>query len=575
MRRLVLVLPLLALAACQREQPAPAPTPQPAPAPAPVAAAADAPQLPAGPHTFDAAIRAEDLKAHIQTLASDEFEGRSPGGIGERMTTTYLKTEFERLGLKPGNGDSFFQPVPMVETRVQPGAAVSFKIGEQVITPEYGAEIVLGTRSGQAEVAIDASELVFVGYGVNAPEFGWNDYEGLDVKGKTVVMLVNDPGFIRKDPELFKGNAMTYYGRWTYKYEEAARQGAAGAIIIHETEAASYGWEVVQNSWGGPSFDLPPSEDPDPRLPFQGWIQGELAAKLFSAAGLDLEAQRLAADQRGFKAVPLNGSANVAFKTIIRNATSDNVVALLPGTERADEALVVMGHWDHLGRTFAAPDNDLVYNGAVDNATGTAGVLEIAEAFVRAETKPKRSILFFLPTLEESGLLGSRYFAAHPPVPLAKMVAALNMDALPVSGPAKDFAVIGYGQSDLDALLADVLKGQDRIAVPEPTPQNGFYFRSDHFNFARVGVPALYGRSGLDLRDGGTEAGAAEAADYTAKRYHKTSDEFDPSWDLGGTVEDVQALYQVARRIADSDLVPQWSADSEFRAAGEARMKAK
>ena len=368
---------------------------------------------------------------------------------------------------------------------------------------------------------------------------------------------------------------MTYYGRWTYKYEEAARQGAAGAIIIHETEAASYGWEVVQNSWGGPSFDLPPSEDPDPRLPFQGWIQGELAAKLFTAAGLDLQAQRMAADQRGFKAVPLNGSANVAFKTIIRNASSDNVVALLPGTERADEALVVMGHWDHLGRTFAAPDNDLIFNGAVDNATGTAGVLEMAEAFVRSETKPKRSILFFLPTLEESGLLGSRYFAAHPPMPLAKLVAAINMDALPVRGPAKDFAVIGYGQSDLDTLLAEVLKGQDRIAVPEPTPQNGFYFRSDHFNFARVGVPAMYGRSGLDLRAGGVEAGAAEAADYTAKRYHKTGDEFDPSWDLGGTVEDVQALYQVARRIADSDLVPQWSADSEFRAAGEARLKAK
>jgi Zn-dependent M28 family amino/carboxypeptidase len=571
MRRTTIALAVLALAACQHEQPAPAPAPAPAAAPV----AADAPQLPAGPHDFEAAITAADLAAHIQTLAADEFEGRSPGGIGERMTTTYLKAEFERLGLKPGNGDSFFQPVPMVETRVQPGASVTLTVKGEAITPEFGPQVVVGSRNGEAEIAVDASELVYVGYGVVAPEFGWNDYEGIDVKGKTVVVLVNDPGFIRKDPELFKGPAMTYYGRWTYKFEEAARQGAAGALIIHETEAAAYGWEVVQNSWGGPNFDLPPSEDPDPRLAFQGWIHGDTAKQLFAAAGLDLEQQRLAADQRGFKAVPLGGSARVSFKTVIRRATSDNVVALLPGSERPDEAVVFMGHWDHLGRTFSAPDGDLVFNGAVDNATGVAGVLEIAEAFAKSPRKPKRSILFFLPTLEESGLLGSRYFAAHPPVPLRSLVAAINMDALPVRGRARDFAVIGYGQSSLDAILADVLATQDRVAVPEPTPQAGFYFRSDHFNFARVGVPALYGRGGFDLRAGGVEAGQAEAADYTARRYHKTSDEFDPAWDLSGTVEDIEALYEVGRRVADSDARPQWSADSEFRAADEARMAAK
>jgi Zn-dependent M28 family amino/carboxypeptidase len=576
MRRLLVPLSLLALVACQREQAAPTPPAAPpvaAPAPAPVAA--DAPQLPHGPHTFDAAIRAEDLAAHIKTLAADEFEGRSPGGIGERMTTTYLKTEFERLGLKPGNGDSFFQAVPMVETRVEPGATASFKVGERTIAPAWGEQIVLGTRNGQPQVAVDASELVFVGYGVNAPESDWNDYAGIDVKGKTVVVLVNDPGFIRKDPDLFKGPAMTYYGRWTYKFEEAARQGAAGAIIVHDTEAASYGWEVVQNSWGGASFDLPPSEDPNPRLDFQGWIHGDAAAELFSAAGVDLQELRMAADQRGFKAVPLNASASVAFSTVVRTATSDNVVALLPGSERPDEVVVFMGHWDHLGRTFAAPDGDKVYNGAVDNATGTAGVLEIAEAFVRDANKPKRSILFFLPTLEESGLLGSQYFAAHPTVPLANLVAGINMDALPVRGRAKDFAVIGYGQSNLDAILSEVLATQDRVAVPEPTPESGFYFRSDHFNFARVGVPALYGRGGFDLREGGVEAGKAAAAEFTAKHYHKTSDEFDPNWDLSGTVEDIEALYAVGRRIADSSERPQWSVDSEFRAADEARMKAR
>ncbi len=573
MRRLLVPLSLLALVACQREQattPPPAPPAAATPAAAPVAA--DAPQLPHGPHTFDAAIRVEDLAAHIKTLSSDEFEGRSPGGIGERMTTTYLKTEFERLGLKPGNGESYFQAVPMVETRVQPGATASFKVGEQTIAPAWGDQIVLGTRNGQPQVAVAASELVFVGYGVNAPESDWNDYAGIDVKGKTVVMLVNDPGFIRKDPDLFKGMAMTYYGRWTYKFEEAARQGAIGAIIVHDTEAASYGWEVVQNSWGGPSFDLPTSEDPNLRLAFQGWIRGDAATELFSAAGLDLQEQRRAADQRGFKAVALNASASVAFDTVVRTASSDNVLALLPGSERPDEVVVFMAHWDHLGRTFSAPDGDKIFNGAVDNATGTAAVLEIAEAFVRDASKPKRSILFFLPTLEESGLLGSQYFAAHPTVPLRNLVAGLNMDALPVHGRAKDFSVIGFGQSNLDAILSEVLATQDRVAVPEPTPESGFYFRSDHFNFARVGVPALYGRGGFDLRGGGVEAGKAIAADYTAKHYHKTSDEFDPNWDLSGTLEDIAAIYAVGRRIADSAERPQWSADSEFRAADEARM---
>lgn len=573
MRRLLVPLSLLALVACQREQattPPPAPPAAATPAAAPVAA--DAPQLPHGPHTFDAAIRVEDLAAHIKTLSSDEFEGRSPGGIGERMTTTYLKTEFERLGLKPGNGESYFQAVPMVETRVQPGATASFKVGEQTIAPAWGDQIVLGTRNGQPQVAVAASELVFVGYGVNAPESDWNDYAGIDVKGKTVVMLVNDPGFIRKDPDLFKGMAMTYYGRWTYKFEEAARQGAIGAIIVHDTEAASYGWEVVQNSWGGPSFDLPTSEDPNLRLAFQGWIRGDAATELFSAAGLDLQEQRRAADQRGFKAVALKSSASVAFDTVVRTASSDNVLALLPGSERPDEVVVFMAHWDHLGRTFSAPDGDKIFNGAVDNATGTAAVLEIAEAFVRDASKPKRSILFFLPTLEESGLLGSQYFAAHPTVPLRNLVAGLNMDALPVHGRAKDFSVIGFGQSNLDAILSEVLATQDRVAVPEPTPESGFYFRSDHFNFARVGVPALYGRGGFDLRGGGVEAGKAIAADYTAKHYHKTSDEFDPNWDLSGTLEDIAAIYAVGRRIADSAERPQWSADSEFRAADEARM---
>ncbi len=520
------------------------------------------------------------LTQHVKVLSDDAFEGRAPDTEGERKTVAYLVEQFKSFGLKPG-GDlqtdgtrAWTQDVPLARFDTEGPVAVSVNVAGQTRTWTQGEQVAIrAAQTGIDRLTLKDIPIVFIGYGVTAPERNWDDFKGLDMKGKIGLVLINDPDFETGQGD-FGGKAMTYYGRWTYKFEEAARQGAAGALIIHETEAAAYGWEVVQNSWGGPSFDLPTSEDPDPRLPFQGWIHGDVAKQIFSAAGLDLEQQRLAADQRGFKALPLGGTAKVAFKTVIREATSDNVVALLRGSERPDEAVVFMAHWDHLGRTFSAPDGDLVFNGAVDNATGTAGVLEIAEALAAADPKPKRSILFLLPTLEESGLIGSRYFAAHPTLPLKNLVAGINMDALPVRGRSKDFAVIGYGQSNLDAILVDVLKGQDRVAVPEPTPQAGFYFRSDHFNFARVGVPALYGRGGFDLREGGVPAGQAEAADYTARRYHKTGDEFDPAWDFSGTVEDIVALHEVGRRVADAAERPQWSPDSEFRAADETRMAA-
>jgi Zn-dependent M28 family amino/carboxypeptidase len=569
-RRLVpvAVCTALALSACQKQETPPAPAA--APTPAAETVAADAPQLPAGPHEFKPEITPEDFSAHLRTLASDEFEGRAPGTQGERLTTEYLRSQFESLGLQPGNGTSWFQQVPMVESRVEPGATLSFKIGDRTQALAFRDDMVIGTRSGEPTLSVAGSELVFVGYGVSAPEIGWDDYEGIDVKGKTVIVLINDPGFIRKDPELFKGLAMTYYGRWTYKFEEAARRGAAGALIVHETEAASYGWEVVQNSWGGAQFDLPASEDKEPRLRFQGWIHGDKAKALFAAAGKDFEALRLAADQRGFKPVALGATVDVALTTTFRNATSENVLALLPGSTRKDEVVIYMAHWDHFGRTFAAPDNDKILNGAVDNASGLAGLLETAAAFASAPQKPERSILFLALTLEESGLIGSKYYVNHPVIPLANTVATINFDSMAVEGPARDFAVVGFGQSDLEDVLAEVAKTQDRVLSPEPTPQNGFYFRSDHFNFARAGVPSLYARGGYDLREGGLAAGKQAADDYNRVRYHKSSDEFDPNWNLAGVMQDLEAFYEVGRRVANSPTRPQWRADSEFRAAHEA-----
>ena len=569
-RPLILAALGLALAACKPATPPAAESVSDAPATPPAPAAAPAP-APAKP--FSEAITAPVYAEYLKTLASDEFEGRGPGSIGERATVAYLEDQFKQLGLQPGNGDSWVQTVPMVETRADPKTTLALTVKGQPQTLAFGEQMVVGTRTTKPEVKLENAPLVFAGYGVNAPEAGWNDYEGLDVKGKVVVVLINDPGFIRKDPGLFKGLTMTYYGRWTYKFEEAARQGAAGVLIVHETEAAAYGWDVVRNGWTGPQFDLPPEEDAEPRVPIQGWITSEVATKLFADAGLDFEALRQAADQRGFKAVPLDATLSVDLKSTVRRATSDNVLALLPGTTRKDETVVYMGHWDHLGRSFGSPDGDNIYNGAIDNATGVAGALAIAKAFTQQQPAPERSVLFLIPTLEESGLLGSRYYANHPVRPLEQTVAVINMDALPAQGRARDMGVVGRGQSELEDLLADVVAVQGRVIGPEESPEKGYYFRSDHFNFARVGVPALYAKGGNDLVEGGVEAGMAAANDFTTNRYHKTGDEFDPAWNLEGTVQDIDALYEVGRRIAAGDSWPQWKPESEFRAAGEALRK--
>jgi Zn-dependent M28 family amino/carboxypeptidase len=511
-------------------------------------------------------IRAEDLAAQIRILASDDFAGRQPGTSGERKTVAYLSREFERLGLQPGNGESYVQEVPMVEVLSEPKGPVALTYADgSSDTLAVGDEVVIQTLRVDPEVTVKDSELVFVGFGVNAPELGWNDYAGLDVKGKTVVVLVNDPGFETSNPDLFRGKAMTYYGRWTYKYEEAMRQGAAAAVIVHDDAGASYGWPVVQNSFAGAEFDLPHT-GPDAELAVRGWMTTAAAQRVFAKAGKDLTELRKQANQPGFKPVSLGATISMALKSQVKHSKSHNVVALVPGSEHPNEVVILTAHWDHLGHNLALP-GDGIFNGAIDNGTGVAALLEIAEAFAKAPQKPKRSVMFIAVTLEESGLLGSRWYVENPLMPLKDTVATINMDALQVIGKTRDVVVVGFGNSELDDVLKKHAESQGRIVVPEPTPENGFYYRSDHFNFARAGVPSLYAKNGIDHLEKGEAYGREIAKEYTANRYHKPSDEFDPSWDLSGNAQDAELMHLVARELVDGNEWPNWYEGNEFRSA--------
>lgn len=550
-----------ALAACKGEQSTPATDASPA-------AVASA----AGAHAFSPDITQGDFAELVKTLSSDAFEGRGPGTPGEQKSVDYIKAQFERIGLQPGNDGSWFQVVPMTETTADESTQLHIDVKGKPHDLKFGSDMVIGTRTGKTEIDIKDSPLVFVGYGVDAPEQGWNDYAGVDVKGKTVVMLVNDPGFHAQDESLFEGKRMTYYGRWTYKYEEAARKGAAAAIIIHDTPGASYGWDVVRNSWSGAQYDLPAKDDPDPRLPAQGWITGDVAKQLFADAGLDLDALYKAANKRGFKAVPMDASLSLDLKSTISEKSSRNVIGLLPGSEKPDEAVVYMAHWDHLGM-HPGESGDNIYNGAVDNATGVAGVLEIADKFAHSEPKPKRSLVFAAVTLEESGLLGSKYYVAHPVIPLDKTVAVINIDAMSVYGKTRDLTVVGMGNSELEDILKPIAEKMGMSLHAESHPEAGGYFRSDHFNFAKAGVPALYVDGGDDLVDGGKAAGEAAAKDYNEHRYHKPGDQYDAAtWKLDGTMDDLEAVYGVGRVLVDGNQWPNWYKGNAFRAARDKMM---
>lgn len=513
--------------------------------------------------------------AYEQAISSDTMEGRKPGTVGGQRTTAYIVEQFKKLGLAPGNHGSWFQDVPYVSTLLtNKGVTLDVAEGGGVQHFANRTQMLAGTLQAQPQVNLKDSDIVFVGYGIAAPEWHWNDYAGLDVKGKTVIVLVNDPGYVTGDPQLFKGRTMTYYGRWTYKYEEAAREGAAACLIVHDTGAAGYPWMVLVNSGEGPQLSLPASEDPAPRLPVAGWLTTDAARTLFAKAGLDFDKLKASAAQRGFKPVALPAKASITLNSTITHGVTRNVLGLVKGSARPGEAVVYSAHWDHFGRDPKLKGHQ-IYNGAIDNGTGIAGLLTLASAFAQQQPKPARSVLFAAVTLEEAGLLGSQYYVAHPVFPLDKTVADINMDALDIIGPTKNMIVVGYGQSQLEDILKGVLAKQGRVATPETTPENGFYFRSDHFSFAKAGVPALDTLTGNDLVDGGTAAGNAALADYTAHRYHTTKDVYDLHWDFRGLAEDLQALYGVGRTLADGDVWPAWSQDSEFRARREQMMAGK
>lgn len=525
------------------------------------------------PATEAGDISSQDLARHIATLASDAFEGRAPGTPGGEKTRAYIASEYERIGLEP-IGDSFEQAVPIVESTLQPDrSSFSVSINGEARDLEYRTDVVYWTKRAEENVEFADSELVFVGYGVVAPEYDWNDYEGVDVEGKTVVILVNDPGFATQDPDLFNGNAMTYYGRWTYKYEEAARQGAVAAMIIHDTAPAAYGWNVVEGSWSGPQVDLQRDDNGASRVAAEGWFSNETARTLFDAAGLDLDAQMQAAMSRNFQAVPMPSvtASGVLNNKIVRSEDA-NVVGVLRGAKRPDEYVLYMGHWDHLGTNPDTEGDDKIYNGAVDNATGIAAIIEIAEKFATNETAPDRSIMLVAVTAEESGLLGSAYFGEYPPVPLKQIVAGVNIDAILPTPPSKDMIVVGYGASELEDILKEVAAGYDRYLTPDPEAEKGYFYRSDHISLAKKGVPMLYADGGADLVDGGTDAGEAYGADYRENRYHAPGDEYDADWPMDGMLDTVEILYEVGATIAYSDDWPNWYEGNEFRALRDAQL---
>lgn len=519
------------------------------------------------PDVADGTLSEETMKRVTERLSSDEFEGRAPGTAGEEKTIAYLIEEFGKAGLEPGNNGSWVQDVPLVEITGKDFAPLTISGGDNGdIKLNYATDWVGATYREDVETNLDDSELVFVGYGINAPEKGWNDYEGLDMKGKTAVILVNDPDFGAETLDgPFNGKAMTYYGRWTYKYEEAGRQGAAAAIIIHDTEPAAYGWNVVESSWSGPQAYADRGDNPPPMTKLNGWVQKEKAREILAAAGQDLDDLMTAARKDDFKAVPLGLKASTSFRNDIRTFASKNVIGILPGSERPDEYVMHTAHWDHLGRCTPAPDGDDICNGAVDNATGTAALVALAEAHAKAGPT-KRSLVFLAVTAEESGLLGADYYAANPVFPLNKTVGGINMDAFLVAGPAKDVTVVGPGKSQLDLFLDKALMSDDRVTTPNPNPEAGYYYRSDHFAFAKRGVPMLYLDGGEDLVDGGKEAGAAVQADYRDNRYHGPKDEYDPNWDWSGVMADLRLFYRIGRMLGDSTSWPNWVEGDEFKA---------
>ena len=504
-------------------------------------------------------IDTKELKQHTKTISSDEFEGRLPTTAGETKTLDYLVKHFKALGYQPGNGDSYLQPVELLEMNAEPDMRLKIGANEFI----YKENMVASTKREQTLIELKDSEVVFVGYGVVAPEYDWNDYAGLDVKGKTVVILVNDPGFAYPDSGKFQGKTMTYYGRWTYKYEEASRQGARAALIVHETAPASYGWSVVANSWSGPLYSLVTDNGNTDRVAVEGWLSHEAAQQVFAEAGTSFAAQKALASQGSYHK-NLGLAASLTIKSTMKKSISHNVIATLPGTTAPDEHIIYTAHWDHLGKD-ESKKGDQIYNGAHDNATGVAASLVMARAFTELSPAPQRSLTFLTVTAEEQGLLGSLYYASHPLIPLDKTVANINMDALNLLGKTKDVAVVGMGKSELEQYLATAAERQSRVLVREDRPEAGYYYRSDHFSFAKQGVPALYAKGGSEPFDQETAKYRKRAKVIITGCYHQVCDQFRENWDFSGMQQDTQLLFDVGYQIANSTDWPKWSASSEFQ----------
>ena len=504
----------------------------------------------------------EKYKDHVKTLASDEFEGRAPGTPGGEKTKSYISNHFESLGLK-SFGDSYLMPVTLTAITLDESKSnFNLAVDGEVMNIAYRSDVVYGTTRQLDNVSIENSDLVFVGYGVNAPEYGWNDYK-VDVKGKTVVMLINDPGFELQSTE-FNGRAMTYYGRWTYKFEEAARQGAAGVLIIHETAPASYPWGVVENGWSGEQLNLTFKDKNIGRSALEGWITLDVAEKLFAKMNTSYDEMKSIALSKNFQPIPMDGmtlSSNMV--NALRETDSHNVVGYVEGSEAPEEFVLIMGHWDHMG-VDTSIEGDQIYNGAVDNATGTAAVMHIAETF--SKKSPKRSIAFIGLTAEESGLLGSAYMVEYPPFEYKNVIGGLNLDAFPAFGKAKDITIVGYGASELEAILNKHASAEGKYLAPDKSPEAGFFYRSDHINFAKKGIPMIYADPGIDLVNGGLERGFQLAKQYTSDAYHKPADEVTDDWDWEGIEQDLGIFTNFIDDLANSEEYPNWYINSEFRA---------
>lgn len=521
----------------------------------------------------ESTINVEDMTRIVSEFASDEFQGRKPFTQGEEKAVAFLEREYKRIGLEHIDNGSYIQEVPMVEVIDVPDERMKINLRNAAIELKYKDDFVAFSKHLVDEIKIKNSSLIFAGYGIVAPEYNWNDYEGINVKGKTVVVLVNDPGFGTDNKDFFKGNEMTYYGRWTYKYEEAARQGAKGVLIIHETKSAGYAWSVVLNGAIQPKLYLQTEDNNMSMCALEGWLTLNAANELFSLAGYDLSELKEKAKKPGFKAINIRSRLNINIHSTHKFATSKNLIGILPGKDRADEVIIYSAHWDHLG-IGPVVNGDSIYNGAVDNGTSISWMLEIAEAFANLKKQQSRTIMFLAPTSEEQGLLGSKYYTEHPLFPLNKTVANINNDLMLPYGANKDVMITGYGQSELENYVAKFAKKYDRYIMPDPNPQTGMYYRADHFSFARVGVPALFARGNCDSREHGKEWSLRKETEWIKSYYHKQTDQYNPeTWNFEGIVEDAQLFFRIGYELSNETTFPKWKTGSEFKNIREKYMQ--